>query len=287
MGTNPAFLRTLLILGRVSNLPTVWSNCLAGWLLADGGEAWRLAVLLLASSCLYIGGMYLNDAFDAGFDRQNRRARPIPSNHISEALVWRIGFGLIGVGLLALLPLGIRVTALGVLLSASIIIYDAVHKAVAFSPILMALCRFFLLLMAAAAGNAGLTGTALWTAIALAGWIVGLSYVARREAFLGPLAKWPLVALALPLVLAYLINDGPWRMAGLLFSLLLLAWAIYCLRFTFQQENRNLQRTVGGLLAGICLVDLLSISPLSPVVGLVFVALFLLSLFGQRFVPAT
>ena len=29
-------LRTLLILGRVSNLPTVWSNCLAGWWLALG-----------------------------------------------------------------------------------------------------------------------------------------------------------------------------------------------------------------------------------------------------------
>ena len=32
-----AKLRTLLVLGRVSNLPTVWSNCFAGWLLAGGG----------------------------------------------------------------------------------------------------------------------------------------------------------------------------------------------------------------------------------------------------------
>ena len=38
----PPLLRTLLILGRVSNLPTVWSNCLAGWLL-DGGGARLIA----------------------------------------------------------------------------------------------------------------------------------------------------------------------------------------------------------------------------------------------------
>src|SRR5213594_1545943 len=33
--------RTLLILGRASNVPTVWSNCLAGWLLGGGGSIGR------------------------------------------------------------------------------------------------------------------------------------------------------------------------------------------------------------------------------------------------------
>ena len=39
-------LRTLLILGRVSNLPTVWSNCLAGWIMgaAANSEGWRFSV---------------------------------------------------------------------------------------------------------------------------------------------------------------------------------------------------------------------------------------------------
>ena len=63
-------LRTLLLLGRISNLPTVWSNCLAGWILGGGGTALRLALLCLGASCLYIAGMFLNDAFDAEFDRQ-------------------------------------------------------------------------------------------------------------------------------------------------------------------------------------------------------------------------
>jgi hypothetical protein len=71
-------LRTLLVLGRVSTLPTVWSNCLAGWWLSGGGSWERFAMICLGATCLYVGGMYLNDAFDAQFDQQHRPERPIP-----------------------------------------------------------------------------------------------------------------------------------------------------------------------------------------------------------------
>ena len=80
-------LRSLLILGRVSNLPTVWSNCFAGWWLAGAGSWNGLALLCLGATCLYLGGMYLNDAFDAQFDQQHRPERPIPSGAISAAAV--------------------------------------------------------------------------------------------------------------------------------------------------------------------------------------------------------
>src|SRR6266404_5363250 len=85
--------QTLLILGRVSNLPTVWSNCLAGWLLGGGGTAWILVVICLGATCLYVGGMFLNDAFDVEFDREYRRERPIPSQQITLEEVWRWAFG--------------------------------------------------------------------------------------------------------------------------------------------------------------------------------------------------
>ena len=61
-------LRTLLVLGRASNLPTVWSNCLAGWILGGGGPHKRLLALCGGATLLYVGGMFLNDAFDAQFD---------------------------------------------------------------------------------------------------------------------------------------------------------------------------------------------------------------------------
>src|SRR5258706_12334478 len=83
-------LRTLLVLGRVSNLPTVWSNCLAGWWLSGGGNFWKLPLPLLGVSALYTGGMFLNDAFDAEFDQQRRASLPIPSGKIPLERAWSL-----------------------------------------------------------------------------------------------------------------------------------------------------------------------------------------------------
>ena len=44
----PSKLRTLLILGRVSNLPTVWSDCLAAWWLGGGGNVWTLVCVSMS-----------------------------------------------------------------------------------------------------------------------------------------------------------------------------------------------------------------------------------------------
>src|SRR4029434_3657129 len=108
-------LRTLLILGRVSNLPTVWSNCLAGWWLSGAGTAKDFALLCLGATCLYLGGMYLNDAFDAQFDQQHRPERPIPSGAIRVETVWGWGFAWMGVGLACLFLFG-KVTVILALL---------------------------------------------------------------------------------------------------------------------------------------------------------------------------
>ncbi len=55
---------TALRLGRVSNLPTVWTNVLAGAVLSGAPLApVRVLALMLGLSTFYIAGMYLNDAF--------------------------------------------------------------------------------------------------------------------------------------------------------------------------------------------------------------------------------
>ena len=274
------------MLGRASNLPTVWSNVLAAWLLAGGIVGPRLWLAMLGATLAYIGGMYLNDAFDAEFDREFRRERPIPSGAVSEQLVWRAGGAMLAVGTLILATGGWLSAAFSVGLAVSVVLYDWIHKRVTFSPVLMAACRFFLFLAVAAGGPDGIGGTVLWTAIALSGWIVGLSYVARRESRRGPVAWWPLVALALPWVLAALVNDGPWLPRSLAWSVVLGLWTAWCLRHTFGDGPRNIGRTVSGLLAAICLTDLLALVP-DPGLALVFLALFALALLGQRFVPAT
>ncbi|KAB2658583.1 MAG: hypothetical protein DVB31_15650 [Verrucomicrobia bacterium] len=278
--------RALLVLGRVSNLPTVWSNCLCGWLLGGGGSEWVLLLLGLGASLIYVGGMYLNDAFDAAFDRRHRRERPIPSGAIAEALVWQIGIALLAGGTLALVFLGVPTALLTLLLVASVVVYDAVHKAIAFSPVIMASCRLFLVLVAASAGDDGVTGLALWSAIALSCWVIGLSYVARRESVRGPLAAWPMVVLAVPAVLTMIVNNHEYRLRGLLLAGIVVTWSILCLRHTFGARQRNLGRTVSGLLAGIPLVDLAASQP-DPAAAVVHILCFAAALLAQRFVPAT
>jgi len=282
-----ASLRTLLILGRVSNLPTVWSNCLAGWFLGGGGEFSTFIILGLGATCVYIGGMYLNDAFDAEFDRQHRRERPIPSGAISEAAVWRGGWAWLGAGAVLLMPLGLTTAVLTGLLIASVLVYDAVHKAVAFSPLLMSACRFFLFLVAASFGVEGIDGLAVWSALALAAYIIGLSYIARRESLPGMVQHWPLLFLALPVGLALVVNDGSFRRAAGLLSLILGLWMLRCLRTTLWAAEKNLGRTVAGLLAAIPLVDLLAVASAPPQLAAVFFLLFIAALLFQKLVPAT
>src|SRR5712692_356833 len=110
------YLRTLLILGRASNLPTVWSNCLAGWIMGGESELYKLVLLWVGATFLYLGGMYLNDAFDAQFDQQHRPERPIPSGAMRAEAVWLWGWSWLTLGFFVLCLLGKTTAFLGLLL---------------------------------------------------------------------------------------------------------------------------------------------------------------------------
>jgi len=284
--TSPSKLRALLILGRVSNLPTVWSNCLAGWLLGGGGDWNRFAVLCGGATLLYVGGMYLNDAFDAEFDAEYRRERPIPSGVISRGAVWRLGITMLVAGTALMFLFGYSTAVFGLLLAASILLYDWLHKMITFSPLLMALCRLLLYLTAASAAAMGVTGLAMWSGLALAAYIVGLSYLARKEATGVVIQHWPQLLLVLPPVLALLVNDRESFQPALLIGAVFVLWTVRTLRGVWM-EPRNVPRTVGGLLAGICWVDLLAVVDQPREMGLAFAGCFVLALILQRFVPAT
>ena len=284
--TSPSKFRALLVLGRVSNLPTVWSNCLAGWLLGGGGEWNRFAVLCGGATLLYVGGMYLNDAFDAEFDAEYRRERPIPSGAISRSAVWKLGGGMLIAGTALMFLFGFSTAILGLLLAASILLYDWLHKLVTFSPLLMALCRLLLYLTASPAAVTGVTGLAMWSGLALAAYIVGLSYLARKEATGVVIQHWPQLLLILPPVLALLVNDRESFQPALLIGAVFVLWTVRTLRSVWV-EPRNVPRAVGGLLAGICWVDLLAVVDQPREMGIVFAGCFVLALVLQRFVPAT
>jgi 4-hydroxybenzoate polyprenyltransferase len=266
----------------------VWSNCLAGWILGGEGGWNGLFLLILGGTCLYTGGMYLNDAFDAEFDRQHRPERPIPSGAITLGEVWGFGVGWMVLGTVFLAICGPITFFLTVLLLASILTYDIVHKAVAFSPFIMALCRFFLFLVASSVGDEGVAGLAIWSSFALAFYIVGLSYVAKSESTRGALRYWPCWLMAAPILLAWLVNEGDYKQRSLVLCAIVAVWVFRNLRFTFWSPEKNIGRTVSGLLAGIVLVDMLAVAGgRSPVEGLVFLVLFAAALVFQRFIPAT
>src|SRR5438874_9084171 len=203
--------RTLLVLGRVSNLPTVWSNCLAGWWLGGGGRFEALPLLVVGATFLYLGGMFLNDAFDVEFDRQYRKERPIAVGAISLTTVWRWGLLLLGLGGACLISFGLVTGALGVLLIFCIVLYDAVHKRFLLAPVLMGFCRGLLYLVASSTALNGVTGSSMWCGLALALYVVGLSFLARRESARGALRYWPAFLLASPIFLALIMNADDYR----------------------------------------------------------------------------
>src|SRR5438045_8697498 len=92
-------LHAWLELARISNLPTVWTNVLAGWLLAGGLWDWRpLTWLLAGGSLMYTAGMILNDAIDVKFDCEHRQERPIPSRRVSPSAAWGAGIVMLVAG---------------------------------------------------------------------------------------------------------------------------------------------------------------------------------------------
>ena len=181
----------LLRVGRVSNLPTVWTNTLAGVVLGGGAlRSIEVPALIVAFTFLYMGGMFLNDAFDRESDRRARPDRPIPAGLIHAQTVFAMGYGMVLLGILMIMFIG---TAIGkgwvpavsaATLAAAIISYDAYHKQNPFGPWIMALCRALIYITSAAVISGHISATVMIGAAILFGYVVGLTYVAKRTSTL-------------------------------------------------------------------------------------------------------
>jgi len=280
------FLVTLLTLGRVANLPTVWSNCLAGWWLGGHGTPGKLPLLFMAATLLYLGGAFLNDAFDADYDRQNRRARPIPSGTIPSREVGLWGGGLILLGVFWLFWLGTATGLLGVCVALMALAYNLTHRVFVAAPAFLGLCRFFLYAAAASTGAQGADGWALWCGLALALYVTGLRLLADLETPPSPDRYWPAALLAAPIVLALIMDVNRFRAPGLELSAVLGLWVLYCLRRTLWPADQDIPKAIAGLTAGIVFVDWLAIVDLPRELSVVFLALFGAAMLAQRLTSA-
>jgi 4-hydroxybenzoate polyprenyltransferase len=177
-------LRTALRLGRVSNLPTVWTNVLAG--IALNGACPTLALLLpvgVAMSLAYVAGMYLNDAFDRAWDAQHRPERPIPAGDVAPSTVFLVGSAMLAAALGILLagPGGLRPFLAGLGLAVLIVLYDVSHKNNPVAPLVMGLCRVAVYMIAALAAAPAIRPAVYVGASLLLVYLVALSVVARFE----------------------------------------------------------------------------------------------------------
>ena len=283
----PSRLRTLLVLGRVSNLPTVWSNCLAGWLLTGQPLRPSFLALLAGASCLYTGGMFLNDACDAGFDRQHRPGRPIPEGWISHraATILAVAWMVAGLACLVVPLQAAWLWSPG--LAAAIVLYNLLHKRTSAALPLMGACRTLLYLVAAAAGG-GAAVRVMLPALALGAYVLGISLVARHESRPTRVPRWPVILLMVPLLPVVRLVEDSGRSWVVVVCLAVLAWHL-AMCFRDQRRRPDVSQLVSGLIAGIILVDLLFVMAVDAPrwSSAAFAVLLALALLLQRRVPAT
>jgi UbiA prenyltransferase family len=277
-----------LKLGRVSNLPTVWTNVLAATVLAGGDwRSLRAGVVLLAMSLFYVGGMYLNDYFDRAIDARERPGRPIPSGDIAAGIVAAIGFGLIGGGVVLMALLGGAALLAGLALAVAIIGYDLWHKGNPAGPVVMGLCRALVYAGAAAAAVGSVPTTIVVTGLAMLVYVAGITYAAQQESYDRVGSLWPLAALAVPAVVAVVVFRQ--SLPSLAVILVLAAWTSAAVVLLIRRSAAGaVSRAVSWLIAGISLVDAAFLAGTGALAAASIAILgFAATLAAQKFVAGT
>jgi 4-hydroxybenzoate polyprenyltransferase len=278
---------TALRLGRVSNLPTIWTNILAAAVLSGATiTPLPLALLVLALSLFYVAGMYLNDAFDREFDTVAYPRRPIPSG--------AVGFLGLATGELVLIFLGYGVAEghgwppaiAGLCLAATIVYYNLHHKNNPYGPLLMGLCRVQVYLTTALALAPALTERVWWGAGLLFIYIIGLSYIARQETLARLTSLWPQAFLAAPFF--YGVEGVLQSMISALIFVGFFLWVLYAVRRLARRTQFDVREGVSTLIAGIALLDALLIALASePWLAMAAAGGCLLTRLAHRVIPGT
>ena len=135
---------------------------------------------VLASLCVYHGGMALNDWADRWRDRETRPERPIPNAEISPQAALATAIALLVLGPLmlnwrsgqaALLLAGVAVLAA---------VYDLAGRGPLRGPLLLGLCRAGNLLVGMVACG-DFTSTCVWLAAGYGGYVFFVSRLGRME----------------------------------------------------------------------------------------------------------
>ncbi|WP_262482997.1 UbiA-like protein EboC [Arsenicibacter rosenii] len=141
-------MRAYLQLMRPANLVTAVADVLAGAALGSVltntpiTDLHGLVHLMLATICLYGGGVVMNDVFDAELDAVERPERPIPGGRVSKQGATLLGVGLLLAGIVIAALFREISGLLAVLIALLAVVYDRYGKHhPVIGPINMGLCR--------------------------------------------------------------------------------------------------------------------------------------------------
>lgn len=286
-------IKDALQLGRVSNLPTVWTNVITAILLSGSQIVdSRTLLLLLAFSLFYTAGMFLNDYYDAAIDQQQRPTRPIPSGRVLRTTVLAFAIALLVLGFIAIVVAGAiagftaQASLAAITLVALIWYYNYDHKQNHFSPLIMGLCRVLIYIGTSVCFIGTVSLVIFIAAICQLSYLIGLTYSAKQENLNTITHLWPLLFLFAPVFygLFYLSTS----FVLLVIWLILSTWILYNLILIVSKKHQSIKTAVGFLIAGIAIVDTLLIAIHADEHYTVISALaFILTLYLQKFIKAS
>jgi UbiA prenyltransferase family protein len=285
---------------RLPNVFTAFADIgLAGLAAGVLPERWLpFTLVLLASGCLYAGGMVWNDFFDFDQDYRERPFRPLPSGKIRRATAALLGSLLLAIGVGCAAGAGGWALSCSLALLVCILLYDGWLKHTSIGPIAMGACRFFNVLLGLSAAERWVGGWGLQLALVVGIYIVGVTWFARTEARIskqGSLrgaAFVMLIALVLALPLpAWLDGDQASTLGLLLYPYLLVGFG-FALGFPLYQAiaeptPSRVQTAVKRSIMGLVVLDAILATALAGLVGLLILVLLVPALFLGRWIYST
>ena len=221
--------RGLLELLRPANVATALGDVLAGFAVAGVPSFGLLPWLLVATACLYGGGVVLNDVFDRNLDRIERPERPIPSGRVPVSLAAIVGTTLLGAGVVAAAMTTWLAGAIAGAIAGLVLFYDAWGKRyLAVAAISMGACRALNLLLGVAAVPAAVRSEG-WLAMIPLLYIGAITIVSRGEVHGGSrrIATVALISLSAALAALAVVAAGAGaRALPAVMLLLILAWRV-------------------------------------------------------------
>lgn len=266
----------------------------AGALFAAPGA---VALLSLASACLYLSGMGFNDYFDRAADARTQPFRPIPGGRVSASFARGLSAALMLAGLLLALAASVASpsppgqpppAAVAITLAGLITLYDAWLKHTPLGPAAMGGCRALNVGLGLSAGSPDAT-LACALVLVVGVYIAGVTLFARTEEAQSDRRQlWlALAAVGVAGLGAALLPLADPGVTFRIYPYLLAAWAAWvagpAARALADPSPRSVQRAVKRLIFGLVPLDAVLAAGTGGAAGLAILLLLVpAALLGRR-----